>query len=117
MKSNQFLVSDFMTKTETTVNNKTTTTEAVKIPKLINVTLNASAYTVDYDNLNLKDVSGKIVVKDEAVTLQNIKTSIFNGLITANGNVSTKTAKPTFNMDLGLASVDINQTFTQFWIC
>ena len=113
MKSNQFLVSDFMTKTETTVNNKTTTTEAVKIPKLINVTLNASANTVVYDNLSLKDVSGKIVVKDEAVTLQNIKTSIFNGLITANGNVSTKTAKPTFNMDLGLASVDINQTFTQ----
>lgn len=113
MKSNQFLVSDFMTKTETTVNNKTTTTEAVKIPKLINVTLNASANSVVYDNLNLKDVSGKIVVKDEAVTLQNIKTSIFNGLITANGNVSTKTAKPTFNMDLGLASVDINQTFTQ----
>lgn len=113
MKSNQFLVSDFMTKTETTVNNKTTTTEAVKIPKLINVTLNASANTVVYDNLNLKDVSGKIIVKDEAVTLQNIKTSIFNGLITANGNVSTKTAKPTFKMDLGLASVDINQTFTQ----
>jgi len=113
MKSNQFLVSDFMTKTETTVNNKTTTTEAVKIPKLINVTLNASANNVVYDNLNLKDVSGKIIVKDEAVTLQNIKTSIFNGLITANGNISTKTAKPTFNMDLGLASVDINQTFTQ----
>jgi len=113
MKSNQFLVSDFMTKTETTVNNKTTRTEAVKIPKLINVTLNASANTVVYDNLNLKDVSGKIIVKDEAVTLQNIKTSIFNGLITANGNVSTKTAKPTFKMDLGLASVDINQTFTQ----
>lgn len=113
MKSNQFLVSDFMTKTETTVNNKTTTTEAVKIPKLINVTLNASANTVVYDNLNLKDVSGKIIVKDEGVTLQNIKTSIFNGLITANGNVSTKTAKPTFKMDLGLASVDINQTFTQ----
>ena len=113
MKSNQFLVSDFMTKTETTVNNKTTTTEAVKIPKLINVTLNASANTVVYDNLNLKDVSGKIIVKDEAVTLQNIKTSIFNGLITANGNVSTKGAKPTFKMDLGLATVDINQTFTQ----
>ena len=57
MKSNQFLVSDFMSKTETTVNNKTVTTEAVKIPKLLNVTLNASANTVVYDNLNLKDVS------------------------------------------------------------
>ncbi|RKS25888.1 AsmA-like protein [Flavobacterium endophyticum] len=113
MKSNQFLVSDFMSKTETTVNNKTVTTEAVKIPKLLNVTLNASANTVVYDNLNLKNVSGKIIVKDEAVSLQNLKTSIFNGLITATGDVSTKGKVPTFNMDLGLSTVDINQTFTQ----
>lgn len=113
MKSNQFLVSDFMSKTETTVNNKTVTTEAVKIPKLLNVTLNASANTVVYDNLNLKNVSGKIIIKDEAVSLQNLKTSIFNGLITATGNVSTKNKVPTFNMDLGLTTVDINQTFTQ----
>lgn len=113
MKSNQFLVSDFMSKTETTVNNKTVTTEAVKIPKLLNVTLNASANTVVYDNLNLKDVSGKIVVKDEAVSLQNLKTSIFNGLITATGDVSTKGKVPTFDMNIGLTTVDINQTFTQ----
>jgi len=113
MRSNQFLVSDFMSKTETTVNNKTVTTEAVKIPKLLNVTLNASANTVVYDNLNLKDVSGKIVVKDEAVSLQNLKTSIFNGLITATGDVSTKGKVPTFDMNLGLTTVDINQTFTQ----
>jgi hypothetical protein len=113
MKSNQFLVSDFMSKTETTVNNKTVTTEAVKIPKLLNVTLNASANSVVYDNLNLKDVSGKIVVKDEAVSLQNLKTSIFNGLITATGDVSTKGKVPTFDMNLGLTTVDINQTFTQ----
>lgn len=113
MKSNQFLVSDFMSKTETTVNNKTVTTEAVKIPKLLNVTLNASANTVVYDNLNLKNVSGKIIVKDEAVSLQNLKTSIFNGLITATGDVSTKGKVPTFNMNLGLSTVDINQTFSQ----
>lgn len=112
-KSRQFLVSDFMSKTETTVNNKTTTTEAVKIPKLLNVTLNADADNVVYDNLNLKNVSGKVIVKDEAVSLQNLKTSIFNGMITATGDVSTKTAKPTFNMNLGLNTVDISQAFTQ----
>ncbi|RZK01304.1 MAG: AsmA family protein, partial [Flavobacterium sp.] len=113
MNSNQLLVSDFMTETQTTVNNKTTTTEAVKIPKLINVTLNASANSVVYDNLNLKNVSGKLIVKDEKVSLQNLKTSIFGGVITATGDVSTKTATPTFNMNLGLNTVDIQQAFTQ----
>lgn len=113
MNSNQLLVSDFMTKTETTVNNKTTTTEAVKIPKLINVTLNASANSVVYDNLNLKNVSGKLIVKDEKISLQNLKTNIFGGLITATGDVSTKSATPVFNMNLGLNTVDIQQAFTQ----
>jgi len=113
VNSNQLLVSDFMTETQTTVNNKTTTTEAVKIPKLINVTLNATANSVVYDNLNLKNVSGKLIVKDEKVSLQNLKTSIFGGVITATGDVSTKMATPTFNMNLGLNTVDIQQAFTQ----
>lgn len=113
MKSNQFLVSDFMTETETTVNNKTTTTEAVKIPKLLNVTLNASANTVVYDNLNLKNVTGKLMIKDEKVSLENLKSSIFGGVITATGDVSTKGKTPTFNMNLGLNTVDIQQAFTQ----
>ncbi|MDR6966327.1 hypothetical protein J2X31_000320 [Flavobacterium arsenatis] len=113
MNSNQLLVSDFMTKTETTVNNKTTTTEEVKIPKLINVSLNAAANSVVYDNLNLKNVTGKLIVKDEKVSLQNLKTSIFGGIITATGDVSTKGKVPVFNMNLGLNTVDIQQTFTQ----
>ncbi|WP_026704416.1 AsmA-like C-terminal region-containing protein [Flavobacterium soli] len=113
MNSNQLLVSDFMTETETTVNNKTTTKEEIKIPKLINVTLNASANSVVYDNLNLKNVTGKLVVKDEKVAIQNLKTSIFGGVITATGDVSTKGKVPVFNMDLGLNTVDIQQTFTQ----
>ncbi len=113
MSSDQLLVSDFMSKTETTVNEKTTTTEAIKIPKNLDITLNANAKSVMYDNLNLKDVSGKLIIKDEAIALQNLKTSIFNGLITATGTVSTKETKPKFDMNLGLNAVDITQTFTQ----
>ena len=113
MRSNQFVVNDFMSETTTTQNNKTTTSEAVKIPKFLNVTLNAVANTVLYDNLTLKDVSGKMIIKNEAVDIQNLKTSIFNGLITANGHVSTKGKTPTFTMNLGLKSVDIQDSFTQ----
>jgi hypothetical protein len=36
----------------------------------------AKANTVLYDNLTLKEVSGKLIVKDEKLTLENIKTSI-----------------------------------------
>ena len=111
MNSNQLVVSDFMT-TEAP-KGEAKPKEAMKIPAFLNCSLTAKANTVIYDNLTLKAVSGKLIVKDEKVTLENIKTSIFGGTIGVNGDVSTKGATPVFNMNLGLNGVDIQQTFTQ----
>ncbi len=114
MNSNQLAVSDFMTigdKTATTT--ATTKAEAMKIPAFLNCSLTAKAKTVLYDNLTLKDVSGKLIIKDEKVSLQNVKTSIFGGTIAVNGAVSTKGKIPTFDMNLGLNQVDVSQSFTQ----
>jgi len=61
----------------------------------------------------LKEVSGKLIVKDEKVTLQNVISSIFGGTIGMNGAVSTKGKVPVFDMDLNLNQVDIAQSFTQ----
>ncbi len=114
LTSNQFAVADFMT-TETTEKEIKTTApkEAIKIPAYLNCSLDAKIKTVLYDNLTLRDVSGKVYVKDQKVTLENVKTTLFNGLITANGAVSTKEKTPTFNVDLKMNQVDIAQTFTQ----
>lgn len=116
MSSNQLAVDDFMTsgepaKTETKTEAKPA--EAMKIPAFLNCTLNAKATTVLYDNLKLKDVSGKLLIKDEKATLENFKTSIFGGTIGLSGAVSTKEKVPTFDMNLGFNQVDIAQTFTQ----
>lgn len=124
MNSNKLDVADFMTKeTKATASNektasgkpstqKKTSSDAVKIPAFLDCTISARAGTVIYDNLNLKDVSGKMIIKDEAVTLQNVKTNIFGGQIGVSGNVSTKGKTPTFAMDLDLSKVDIAQSFT-----
>ncbi|WP_298221644.1 AsmA-like C-terminal region-containing protein [Flavobacterium sp.] len=112
MQSNQFAVADFMspaapkTKTEKPK-------EAVKIPAFLNCSLTAKANTVLYDNLALKNVSGKLIIKDQKVTLENVKSDIFGGQIVASGDVSTKGKIPAFNMNLGMKAVDIQQTFTQ----
>ena len=115
MVSNQIMVSDFMTtapdKTAKTTDVKKS--DAMKIPAFLDCTLTAKANTVLYDNLVLKTVSGKLIIKDEKVSLENIKTSMFGGTIGANGAVSTKGKTPVFNMDLGLNQVDVQQTFTQ----
>lgn len=114
MSSNQLAVDDFMTSGEAApAKAETKQAEAMKIPAFLNCTLTAKANTVLYDNLKLKDVSGKLIVKDEKVTLENVKTSIFGGTIGVNGAVSTKEKTPVFNMDLNLNQVDIAQSFTQ----
>jgi hypothetical protein len=112
MNSNQIAVSDFMTAGETT-KTEIKKADAMKIPAFLNCTLTAKANTVIYDNLTLKDVSGKLIVKDEKVTMENIKTSIFGGVIGLNGSVSTKGKTPVFDMDLVLNQVDIAQSFKQ----
>jgi hypothetical protein len=113
MNSNQIAVADFMTTAAPTKTETKAKTEAMKIPSFLNCTLTAKANTVLYDNLTLKDVSGKLIVKDQAVTLENVKTSIFGGQIGVNGMVSTKEKTPKFNMNLNLNQVDIAQSFTQ----
>lgn len=113
LNSNQIAVDDFMTTSEPTKATETKKTEAMKIPAFLNVSLTANANTVLYDNLTLKNVTGKLIVNDQKVTMQNVKSTIFGGQIGLNGTVSTKEKTPKFSMNLNLNQVDIAQSFTQ----
>lgn len=113
MNSTKLVVSDFMAPTKTVTEEGKKTTEAVKIPSFLDCSITAKAGTVVYDNLNLKDVSGNMIIRDEAVTLNNLKMGIFGGNIGLTGTVSTKGKTPKFDMNLGLNAVNIAESFTQ----
>lgn len=118
LNANYLEISDFMTtapESEATKTTQTTTaeTEAIKIPSFLDCVITAKANTVVYDNLTLKEVSGKLVIKDETVSLQNVMTSIFGGKIGLDGSVSTRGEEPVFDMNLDLKALDIAQSFTQ----
>ncbi|WP_179021081.1 AsmA family protein [Winogradskyella forsetii] len=114
VNSNTFALSDFMVEDETTTETSTQTTseaESLKIPEFLECTITANAKTVIYDNLNLKNVKGTLYIKDQNANLQNMTTAIFDGQLGISGNVSTKAAKPTFDMKLGMQNFDISQSF------
>lgn len=122
LKSNTFAIKDFMVPDTDEVNKegeKTTsdspasTVEKIKIPSFLDCTINASANTVVYDNLRLKDVKGTLTIRDEKATLSNMTSSIFDGKLALNGEVSTKGAIPTFAMDLGMNNFSISETFKE----
>ncbi|WP_372937668.1 AsmA-like C-terminal region-containing protein [Seonamhaeicola sp.] len=112
LNSNLFKVSDFMTEDESaSKENETTKEESLKIPAFLDCTINAKANTVVYDNLNLKDVSGTLVIKDQKATLKNVTSSLFDGSLAIIGNVSTQNDTPTFDINLGIDGFDIAQSF------
>lgn len=114
VSSTIFTVNDFMVSDETEGKGDPSTSieeEALKIPSFLNATLNFYAKKVIYDNLELKDTKGTVVIKDEKASLKNVTSNIFNGGLAFNGNVSTKKEKPLFEMSLDLKKIDIVQSF------
>ncbi len=112
VNSNMFKVSDFMTEDNETSENKTTSdSESLKIPAFLDCSINADAKTVIYDNLNLKDVKGILLIKDQQVKIKNMTSSIFDGALSIAGDVSTKNETPTFNLNLGANGFDIAKSF------
>lgn len=120
--SKNFAISDFMMKsenenTESDANenseNNTQTEEAIKIPDFLDIVLDFSADKVLYDQMQLSQATGSMIIKNETASLQDVSANLFGGSITLNGNVSTRNAQPDFDMKLGLAQIDISQITQQ----
>lgn len=110
LQSNNLKVSDFLSNDPTAEEKNTKST--LKIPAFLNCKFIASAKNVTYDNINLKNVSGTVLVKDETVSINDLKSDIFGGKIGFNGNISTKEKTSTFKVDLNLDELNITESFT-----
>ncbi len=88
-----------------------TSEEEIKIPSFLDATITAKADKVIYDNLTLRQVSGILIIKDEAVTLKDLSSNLFGGSLALNGSVSTKSEVPVFDLDLGMKNFSIAESF------
>lgn len=115
LNSNVFALDDFMVAEEGDNSSETSDSpapeEQIKIPSFLDANINAKANTVLYDNLVLKNVKGNLRIKDEKAVMSNMTTSIFDGEISFDGEVSTKNETPTFAMKLGLDKLEIGESF------
>ena len=119
LASNQFALNDFMVEETEEVSealedgtgSTPTGEERIKIPSFLDCTVEASANTVVYDNLNLKNVKGTLLIKDETATVKNLTSDLFGGTLGMSGSVSTKEEASTFDMDLGMSNFNIGESF------
>lgn len=90
--------------------------EPFVVPSDINLTINAKADKVKYDKVDYNNINGTLLVKDESVTLQNVKTEALDGTVTFNGAYSTRTDKknPAINLSYDVKDVDVQKAFYSF---
>jgi len=117
--SNKFVVSDFMTSEndnsdpQKEIKSSAPIEEAIKIPSKLDLSLSFTANEVVYNNFNLKNIAGRLSVKDQSVNLSQIQANLFGGQVIVDGNVSTKEEKPNFGLKLKLNEIDIATSLEQ----
>jgi len=86
--------------------------EVVRVPKNIDFTGTATVGELLYDKLVMKNVNGKINLKDEQLNLNNLAANLLGGNATISGFYNTKTDIPTGNISYNIQNFDIQQVYT-----
>lgn len=86
------------------------------VPPGINFTINVKADAVKYDKVTYNNVNGTLLLNDQSVKLQNVKTEALDGTIAFNGFYSTKTNKkePDIAISYDVKDVDVQKAFFSF---
>ncbi len=86
--------------------------EVIPVPPNVDFALQASANRVTYGAVTAANVRGALRVKDRRVTLDDLRMETLRGTVVANGFYETAdVAKPTFDVALRVASVDVPTAF------
>ncbi|OQX98061.1 MAG: hypothetical protein B6I24_06490 [Bacteroidetes bacterium 4572_128] len=113
LDANEFL-SDEEAQEETTETDTAAMT-AFEIPNNIDFLLTSNLKKVLYDNIEIKNILGKIKLKDSKASLENLKMDIFDGNLKLNGSYDAKNYKNALvDFDMEIKNFDIKKTVTTF---
>ena len=86
------------------------------VPDHIDFTINAEADKFHYDNLDLQNLSGKLVISDQTIQLHDVKANGLDGTIAIEGTYSTLESRenPEIALTYDVKGLDIQKTFFAF---
>jgi hypothetical protein len=116
MTSNLMDLNQFMTPTPQastpSVQTANVATEPIEVPKNVDVVVNANMNRVLYTNMDMTNVVGKLVVKNQEVKIEDASAGMFGGRTSITGGYNTQEVnKPKFKMALDLKNIDFQQSF------
>lgn len=102
--------------TEATTTVSTSSGNPFLVPTDVNFIIKANAENVKYDKVDYKNVTGTMLMNDEKITLQNVKTDALDGTVLLNGSYSTKLdkTKPDIGLTYDIKNMDVQKMFQSF---
>lgn len=112
-------LNEFMTEEEAAVETETeTTTEestgVVRLPKNVDFELQSRFDRMIYDDLEITNTSGMVVLKDGVADIKNLTMQLLGGTVMMNGEYDSRPDKPLMDMDFNIKNLDIKQTAEKF---
>jgi hypothetical protein len=112
-------LNEFMTEEEAAVEaeNETTTEEStgvVRLPKNVDFELQSRFDRMIYDDLEITNTSGMVVLKDGVADIKNLTMQLLGGTVMMNGEYDSRPDKPLMDMDFNIKNLDIKQTAEKF---
>mgnify|MGYP000412742048 CR=1 FL=1 len=121
LNSNLLDLNEFMEEeTEVAENETTETTDeeplsVIEVPKNIDFILASSFNKVIYDNMDIDNIKGELVVKNQKVSMNNLFMNLLDGNMVMNGHYETTNPKaPGFNYDMAIKDFDIQTVVSTF---
>jgi len=87
----------------------------IEVPKNIDFVLNTTMKKVVYDNMDIDNINGELVVRDQKVKMNNLFMNLLDGSMIMNGHYeTTNPKKPGFSYEMGIKDFDIETVVSTF---
>jgi len=87
----------------------------VEIPANIDFRLTSELKHIVYDNMDITDLTGTFLVKDQKVMMNNLKMNLLEGYLGVNGEYNTQNIKePSATMGLDIRDIEIESALNSF---
>ncbi len=109
MDLNQFMTNTPQPKSSNTTN---VPTEPIQVPKNLDVVITSKMNRVLYSNYDLRNVTGKLVVQNQEVKIEDAQANTMGGVVDIKGGYNTQnTQKPVFKLVCDLKNIDFQEAF------
>lgn len=113
--ANEFMSDDETSATTQENTNSSEELTVIEVPKNIDFSLNADIKKIIYDNINIDNTKGNIIVKNGIASLSNMSMNLIDGSMTMSGDYNTENLnKPFVNFNFEISNFDIKKSFETF---